>query len=885
MASRDHKSSAPPSIVDNILRRFCTSHLVEEILGDLHERYYLIEEKEGTVEAKRRYWREAIAYLRPAMFITDPSQLTPTNAISPAMLTNYFKIALRNLTRQKAFSFLNLFGLALGIGCSLLIFIWIQSERSVDNFHTNGDQLYQVYMRAYNGDELETSYRTPAPLPTELKQTIPEVEYASGFAKVLRLSQQGDIYEAFQVGDEKHKMKGSRAGTDFFTMFSYPLLHGTPETALSDPKSVAISRSMANLFFSSPEDAFGETMIFHTERGKQEVKVTAIFEDIPSTSSDQFDYLTNWDTWVENDEFKQFWGHFGTLTYVQLQANTNPDLVAEKVADFLTDYVDVPEGMNLRFELDLHPFSERYLYNNFENGQPNGGRIEYVRLLSIVAIFILFIACINFMNLTTARSLRRAKEVGVRKVAGADRRSLIYQFMGEAVLLTLLATLLALLLASVLMPWYNTLTEKQLFLPFANPIFWVGLLGLILTVGLIAGSYPALFLSALLPVRVLKGSLKFSTGNTRFRQGLVVFQFALSALLIIATIVITRQTEFIQNKHLGYDRENVIYLRLEGDLVDNYLTFKEEALRMPGIKHVDRSAQTPHQMGLSGSFVRWPGMNEDNPVSFTPSSVGYDFVKLMGIEVVEGRDFSPEFATDTSSFLVSELAVQQMGLKDPIGSEITIFGKTGPIVGVIRDFHTQSLHQSLRPVVLDVKEGLNFGTILVRTQPGMTKEALASLEEVSQRLNPAYPFTYRFLDDEYHTLYQSEQVVARLSNAFGLLAIFISCLGLLGLAMFAAQQRVKEMSIRKVLGASVSQIFTLFTKDFLQLVGMALLIAIPTAWLAMNEWLQGFAFRINLSWWIFGLAGVFCLGITMLAIGYQAFRTAQVNPTSSLRNE
>lgn len=329
----------------------------------------------------------------------------------------------------------------------------------------------------------------------------------------------------------------------------------------------------------------------------------------------------------------------------------------------------------------------------------------------------------------------------------------------------------------------------------------------------------------------------------------------------------------------------MIYLPLEGELVDNYLTFKQEALRLPGIRFVDRSAQTPHQMGLNGPFVQWEGMDAANPVSFTPSSVGYDFVKLMGIKVLEGRDFSPQFPTDTSAFLVSALAVQQMGLKEPVGSVISVFGKSGPIVGVISDFHTQSLHQSLRPTVLDIKEGLNFGTVLVRTEPGQTQEALASLEAVSQRLNPGYAFSYRFLDDEYQALYRSEQVVTKLSNVFGLLAIVLSCLGLLGLAMFAAEQRVKEMGVRKVLGATTRQLFTLFARDFLRLVGISVVVAVPVAWLAMNEWLQGFAYRIELAWWIFALAGLLCVAIALVTISYQALRTARVNPVDSLRSE
>lgn len=883
MAAKDqHPHKRPPLWLDKLLERICKPELLEEVLGDLHERYYLRVQKFGEVKAKQRYWLEVIAYIQLKTFNRNSFH---THLLSMDMIRNYFKIAFRNLTRSKAFSLINLVGLALGICSSILIFLWIQDEISVDNFHVNNDQLYQVYVRSINSEKVEAGYRTPALLPEELKQVIPEVKHATGFAKVLRVSQQGDIYETFRVGDKKHKMRGSRAGKDFFKMFSYPLIHGTPETALNDPHSVAISGSMANLFFGSPEAAYGKTITFNNESSESELIVSSVFENIPANSSDQFDYLTNWDTWVKNDEFKKLWGHFGTLTYIQLHSGADPASVEEKIAGLLHNYIDIPKDANFRLELAVQPFGERYLRSNFENGIPSGGRIEYVRLLGIVAIFILFIACINFINLTTARSLKRAKEVGIRKVIGANRHSLVYQFMGEAMLLTVFATILAIVGAILLIPLFNGLIGKQLIFHLFDPVFGLTICSVILLVGLLAGSYPAIFMSALKPVRVIKGTLKFSPGNIKFRKGLVIFQFTLSALLIIATLVITRQTNFIQNKHLGYNKENIIYIPIEGDLVNNYLTFKKEAQQLPGIKFVDRSSQTPHKMALSGMFVRWKGMDESNPVIFTPSSVGYDFVELMDIEIVEGRDFSPDFSTDANSFLVSELAVKEMNLEEPIGSEISVFGKTGPIIGIFRNFHTQSLHQSLQPTVLDVKEELNFGTILVRTEQGRTQEAIASLEKVSHQLNPDYPFTYHFLDNEYQELYRSEQVVASLSNVFGMLAIFISSLGLLGLAIFSAEQRIKEMSIRKVLGASLRQVFALFTQDFLKLVCIALIIALPLAWYIMNQWLQKFAYRIEIGLWIFVVAAVLCSGIALLTVGYQAIRTALVNPADSLRNE
>ncbi len=883
MSSEERKPNPPPRWLDKLLERFCAPHLLEEVIGDLHERYYLRVQKIGEVKSRKKYWREVLAFLRPSVFKRQSHHFT--KPILTDMIRNHFKMAFRNMIRNRAFTTINILGLSLGLTSSLLIFLWVQDERKMDNFHSNSKQLYRVYTHIYGDGYSDPKYHTSALLPDELKKVIPEIEYASGFAKELRLSKPGEVYESFQVGDKVHKMKGSRAGSDFFSMFSYPLLYGTPETALSDLKSLAISRKMANLFFGSAEAAFGETIMFSNESGQSELSVTAVFEDISAYSTDQFEYLTNWDDWVQNDEFKKSWGHFGTSTYIQLQTNANPEEVEKTLTHFLDTYLGITEDSDYQIALGLLPFGDKYLYGNFKNGKPSEGSIIYVRLLSVVAIFILLIACINFMNLTTAQSLKKAKEIGVRKVVGAVRWNLISQFMGETLLFTIISVIIAIAGVYLLLPWFNMVTGKQISLIAVDPsAIWI-LLGLVATVCLLSGSYPSLFLSSFKPVRALKGTLKPGAKVMGLRKGLVVFQFALSILLIIATIVVTQQTAYILNKDLGYNRENVIYIHMEGELLPNYLTFKQEASRMPGIKLVDRSSQSPHHMGFSGPYLSWEGMDDSNPVSFTPNSVGYDFVKLMGFEVLEGRDFSHEFPADTSSFLVSKLAVEQMRLENPIGSIISIFGKSGPIVGIINDFHSQSLHGSIRPVVLDIKENLNFGTIVVRTEAGKTKEALASLEDVSKRLNPGYAFTFSFLDDQYRRLYQVEQTITKLSNAFGLIAIFISCLGLLGLAYFTAEQRIKEMGIRKVLGATANQIFMLFSKDFLKLVGISIIISTPLAWVAMNHWLQGFAYHIELMWWIFVFAGMSSLIIALLTVVFQAIKTALSSPADSLRSE
>ncbi len=802
------------------------------------------------------------------------------------MLRNYIKIAWRNVIRHKAHTAINVVGLALGMTCCLFIFLWVQDEKGIDNFHQNGKNLCAVYQTISGNGKVFGTYNTPFKfgngysfLLEDIKQAIPEVKnntyYATGY----------DLPwghpETIQVGEKVVKMEGSRAGKDFFKMFSFPIIAGDKETPLNDNSKMAISRRMAEVFFGSPANAIGKTVRYEN---KYNFVVNRVFENLTPQSSLKFDFLLNW----ELQKTKLEWSSNYFQTYIQLSDNADVKQVEAKINQYLQPRLDKVKGVEVH--LGLQRFGDQYLHSNFVNGVPAGGRIEYVKIFSEVAIFILIIACINFMNLATARSVKRAKEVGVRKVVGSSRGNLVGQFFGESLVFSFLAMLLSIVLLLALLPAFNEFTGKQFGFPLAQVWFWISLISLMLITGLVAGSYPALYLSSLQPVRILKGALRFTHGTIWFRKGLTIFQFVLSIILLIATIVITRQTSYVQNTHLGYDRENMVYLRIEGELSkeNKYLLFKEQASKMPGIAMVDRTSEVPQAMNfvVYDDEITWEGKGKNSTVGVKPASVGFDFVKLMKLQIAEGRDFSQSIPTDsTDAFMINEEAVREMGMKHPIGKWVVAWKKRGHIIGVLKDFHTQSLHEPIKPILLDVKEGEYFGVIVVKIEPGKTKQALESLATVYKNINPNYPFTYQFVDQEYKKLYSSELIISQLSIVFAVVAILISCLGLLGLVMFSAEQRVKEFGVRKVLGASLSQLIALFATDFLKLIFIAFLIAAPLGWYAMRTWLQDFAYRIDISWWVFVLAGTASLLIAFFTLSYEAFKTAVTNPVKSLRSE
>jgi len=789
------------------------------------------------------------------------------------MIKNYFLVAWRNMVRNKIFSGINILGLALGMTCSLLIMLWVQDERSVDGFHANGKQLYQVYERNYFDGKVNADFPTQGLMAAELKRQIPEVQYSS--------SLEWNSTNTFEAAHKISKMSGSFAGADFFTMFSYPLLQGTPQTALNTLEGVAISRKMANLFFGSPAAAMGKAIRYENS---DNFRVSAVFEDLPANSSQQFDFLRSWIAFEkENDDWINNWGNSDAPTFIQLRQDDNLAKVRAEIKDFIYRYQQKSKGF--RVELDLVSYPEKYLHSTFKNGKIDGGRIEYIHLFSLVAVIILLIACINFMNLATARSTKRAKEVGVRKVIGAARPVLMAQFMGEAMLLTFFSILIAILLTTLLLPAFNELTGKQLSLPVRQPLFWTAMLGLLLLAGFVSGSYPAIFLSSLNPIRVLKGSLRFSGGATFFRKALVVFQFGLSIIFLVGMIVMYRQMDYIQRANMGFDRDNLVYMPLEGELANKYELFKQEAENIPAIQQVSKIRQPPTALYTHSGEIRWTGKAPDLVTSFVISDVGYDFVKTMKLKLAQGRDFSRDFPTDSAGFIVNEMAVKKMGYTDPIGKPVWWGRYQGKIIGVLQDFHFASLHQAIEPLIIHMNEDRHSGTLLVRLKAGRDKEGLAGLEKLCKELNPAFPFTYQFSDAEYNKAYRSEQLVSKLANYFSFLAIFISCLGLLGLAIFTAGQRTREIGVRKVLGASVPGIVSLLSKDFLGLVLIAIVIASPIAWYTMYSWLQGFAYRTPVSWWIFAAAGVSAILIAFLTVSFQAIKAAMANPVTSLRSE
>ncbi|WP_184546945.1 ABC transporter permease [Mucilaginibacter sp. FT3.2] len=790
------------------------------------------------------------------------------------MIKNYLKIALRNLINNKAHTFINMAGLSVGIACSLLIMLWVQNEISVDAFHKNKSRLYNVYERRYFDNKISGQYNTPGVLAAEMKKVFPEIEYAVN--AVYKES------NTFRAQNKVLKCHGAAADADFFKMFSYPLLQGNVQTALNTPLSLAVSRKMAENFYGSPQAAIGKTIRFEN---KKDFTISAVFENLPANTSEKFEYVINWDAFVIENPSAKNWDNNWPRTTVMLREGAGAAQFEKKITHFLDNYSTGQKKGVFTTQLDIQRFDEKYLHGNFEGTKFDAGRIEYVHLFSIVAVFILLIACINFMNLSTARSVKRAREIGVRKVVGAVRSVLIKQFIGESLLITSLAVIVSLVLLVLLLPVFNQITQKQIALPFYEVGFWVKLAVITLATGVVAGSYPALFLSSFNPVKVLKGALKLDSGATLFRKGLVVFQFVLSVTMIIGTIIVARQMNFIQSKNLGYDRDNLIYIPVDGEMRLQYDVFKTEALKMPGVQSVTVAGSNPTIIDNGTVSVEWTGKDPNTSIRFVQTGVGYDFIKTLKLTLLGGRDFSKDFPTDTAGYVVNETAMKRMGYVNPIGQSLSLWGRKGKIIGIVKDFHINSMHESIIPLILWLGKSEDYGSLLIRTGPGKTKEALASLETLSKKINPAFPFSYSFSDEEYQNLYKSEQVVGLLADAFALLAIFISCLGLLGLAMFTAEQRVKEIGIRKILGARIGSLFALLSSEFLVLVIIALLIASPIAWYTMNKWLQGFAYHTPIQWWMFVLSGGVIILIALATVSFQAIKAALINPIKSLRSE
>jgi putative ABC transport system permease protein len=788
------------------------------------------------------------------------------------MFQNYFKIALRNLWRHKALSAINIFGLAIGMACSILILLWVQDELSYDRFHAQADNLYRITCTT---PDIKAAVST-APMAAALKAQLPEA------VNTVRLISSTNL---FSVGTRKFEEKHVFfADASFLELFSFPLLQGNPKTALHRPDGILITEAMAEKYFGKTE-ALGQII---RKDNQDDFTITGILANVPANSHLQFDFILPlaFIARSNQDLEENRWGNFNFYTYVQLHENTvSSDAALQKLNKQVTRiFKQHLDKMQVTFQ--LQPVSRIHLHsNNLLRDVPGSGSIQYVQIFLVVALFMLAVACINFMNLTTARSARRAKEVGLRKVIGARRDQLIWQFLGESTVVSILALLLAIILVVTLLPAFNNLTGKYLAINFWDVKFLVGLLGIALVTGLLSGSYPALFLSGFLPIDVLKGQVKVGAGNVLFRNTLVITQFVVSIILLVGTAVVYQQLYYIQNKHLGFDKENLVYTPITGELWPKQQALKTTLSQDPLTSAFTIVSDLPTNLITGSINVYWEGKDPQAQPVFPDMAVDENFISVFNMKLLRGRSFSNVLKSDTANYIVNETALRIMGMEaaTAVGKSLALNNVKGTIIGVVQDFNFKPMQHAIEPLILRFNR--QGGTVVVRTTPGNIESAIQALKNISQTLNPTFPFTYNFLDEDIAKLYQSEQRMGNIFNVFALWAIFISCLGLYGLSAFMAEQRTKEIAVRKVLGASVFDIVGLLSKDFVALVLVANILAWPLAWYGLHRWLQDFAYRVEMGWWVFVLAGVLALLIALLTISLQAIKAAVANPVKSLRTE
>lgn len=862
----DSKPPQPPRWPDVLLEFFCAPHLLEQVMGDLHERFYLRVEREGEGKARRKYWREVLAYMRPSVF--RRKTLYHSQPLAADMFKNYFTVTFRNFLRMKVYSGINILGLTIGLACSFLILLWVVDETSYDRFHRNGDQIHQALRHFITGGQTYTLTSLPRGIADEMIAEFPEVEDV-----VITFMDQEFVVT---TGEDNYREKGGYVGASFFSIFSFPFIHGNPETALQDMTSVVITEKTARKMFGDNwENAVGRSI---TVDQRKEFTITGVVRNVPENSSLQFDILLPVEEWFAREKRFGQWYFMAYSIYAKIQEGTSLETFNEKFGDIFNRHTEEDDH-----QIFLQPFEDVYLHSFYRDGKLTGGRIEYVRIFTVVAIFILVIACINFMNLATARSSQRAREIGVRKVIGAYRTSLITQFITESVVMSFIAFLLALGIVITLLPAFNYLTGKHLTPEDLNGSVLLGLTGITLAVGILSGSYPALYLSSFKPVTVMRGAFRQRSGIAVFiRKGLVVFQFALAVLLIVSTVVVYLQLDYNHTKNLGLERDNLLFVTREGALMDRYDAVAQALLMQPGIASVTASGQNPLEVNNNTLSVGWDGKDPNNSQLFYIINTHHDFVKTMQMELLAGRDFSRTFA-DSMAYLVNEETAKMIG-GDVVGKILNVYGEKGPIVGVIKNFSMNSLYAPVEPVVIRLH--LQWASQLyVRIRAGETQQALESLKTVYQKFNPDYPLQYTFLDQQFEQRYRSEQVTGKLTNIFAVIALFISCLGLFGLTSFTVEQRTKELGVRRVLGASVSGIVVLLNKDFLQLVFIGFVIAVPATWYLMNQWLQNFTDRIEIEATVFLLAGLAVILVALVTVSWQSVRAAVINPVDCLRNE
>jgi ABC-type antimicrobial peptide transport system permease subunit len=796
------------------------------------------------------------------------------------MLKNYFKTAWRSLRSHKTATAINIAGLSAGMAVTVLISLWIRDEVSFDKSNPHYDRIARVMQNGAMNGEIMTWPTLPIPLANVLRQ-----DYGSDFKNVVRAS-----WNELHVLSIPNKSL-SAAGTFFEPqgpeLLDLNMLSGSRD-ALKDPDAVLLSSSLSSTFFGNT-NPIGQLIKMD---GSTAMKVAGVYADLPANSSfADVSYIMPWDLkvattpWIK--QMQNPWGNNSFFTYVRIADNANMDQVSAKIKDTKLNHVHADERKD-KAAIFLEPMRQWHLYSDFKNGVNVGGRIQFVWLFGIIGIFVLLLACINFMNLSTARSERRAKEVGIRKAIGSLRSQLISQFYSESVLVALLAFVFAVVLVVLALPFFNDLADKKMTLPWTNPLFWALGIAFSLMTGIMAGTYPALYLSSFNPVTVLKGTFKAGRLASVPRKTLVVIQFAVSVILAIGTIVVFRQIQFAKDRPIGYDRAQLISVqRLAPGIHEHFDVVRSTLINEGAVSQMAESYSPLTGNWSTNGDIAWKGKDPNLSVDFPNSSIGYDYGKTVGWQFVAGRDFARDFAADSSAFIINETAAKFMDLTNPVGEIIRWDDHPMPIIGVIKDVVAESPYESVRPTLYHLDNSSNNGNFdLFRLNPAIsTGEALNKIEAVFKTYSPLQPFNYKFADEEYGKKFGDERRTGKLATAFAILAVFISCLGLFAMAAFMAEQRVKEIGVRKVLGASVFNLWGLLSKEFLTLVVLSLLIANPVAWYAMNHWLQNYAYHATLPWWIFATTAAGALIITLATISVQTIRAALANPVDSLRSE
>jgi putative ABC transport system permease protein len=791
------------------------------------------------------------------------------------MIKNFFKTAWRGMVKNKFYSTINILGLTIGMTSAILILLWIHNEMSHDRFYEKTDRIYLANNRDKVNGEMFAWNNTPKPLGLAIKKDYPEVE------DVVRLNEYAANF-LLTVGDKHFSLHGEFADSDFLKMFSLPLLQGNAATALNSPNGIVLTQQLAIKLFGN-EDAMGKTVRIDTA---DNFTVTAVLKDLPPNTRFNFEYVLPWSYSTKKGIDDNNWTNNNVLTYILLKPGTSQAAFDAKIKN-----ITISHTANSADKSTTQVFTQRlndtWLYEKQENGKYVGGRIERVKLFSIIAALILMIACINFMNLSRARSEKRGKEVGIRKVIGAQKKSLIAQFIAESIMLAFIAGVLSIIVVLFVLPAYDQLVGVKLFIDFSNPYYWLFVLLFILFTGLLAGLYPAFYLSSFKPIKVLKGTFKLSGSVVTPRKVLVVLQFTFAIILIIGTIIVEEQIKYAQNRDAGYSRDNLAFLIEFGDAHKSYELIKRGLLESGAATAVAQtSAPMTESWGDSWGFS-WDGSTEsDKKTDFNMFSADDDFAKAMKIKVLQGRGIDVnQYKTDSNACLLNEAAVKVMHLKNPIGTEIRSGNNKAHVVGVIKDFILGTPYEPVQQMII---VGPIFGgdVINFRVNPKPTFAAnLQKAENVFKQYNPQYPFNVRFYDHEYDLKFQGEKQTATLAGLFAGLTILISCLGLLGLATFVAEARIKEIGVRKVLGASVRGIVALLSKDFLKLVLISFLIASPVAWIVMHNWLASYTYRVDISLWVFVIAGLLSATIAFMTVSFQAIKAAIANPVKSLRTE